>query len=116
MLCLSLIAPAEQQVDDTSQQDYRYDGANPEGRLAGEQSADLEYDQGHHVGETAHIADSAQGPLGVIHLTFDSAHGGEQAAQAADTDCIPLLWQSHRPLKVREGITIPLFCHYTTKY
>ena len=56
-LFLALAALAEEQIEDAGQQDYRRDGADTKNRLAGEQAADLEYDQGHHIGKAAHIAE-----------------------------------------------------------
>ena len=47
----ALIALAKQQVKDARQQDRRRNGAGAERRLAGEQAADLKYNQGHRVAQ-----------------------------------------------------------------
>ena len=60
MLPLALPAPAEQQVDHAGQQGNGHNGADAEGRLTGEQPAELEYDEGHNIGKDAHIADGGR--------------------------------------------------------
>src|SRR5699024_4447027 len=68
---------AHQQVEDACQQHRRHDGKDVEAHFAGDQAAQLVDDQGHHIGEHAHVADGKGGPAGVVHLPLDGAHGGK---------------------------------------
>ena len=72
----------EQQVHNAHNQDHGHHSADAEGDLAGDEAADLIDNQGDHIGEHAHIADGKGGPLGVVHLPLDGAHGRETGAHS----------------------------------
>ena len=74
---LALPVGPEQQVHHGRQAQEGDHRPHAEGRLTGEEPADLVDHHGHHVGEAAHVADGAQGPLPVVHLPLDGAHGRE---------------------------------------
>src|SRR5699024_4473946 len=65
-----LVVPVlpEQHVEDARQEEEGDDRPDAEGGHAADEAADLVDDHGGDIGEAAHVADGAQGPLPVVHL------------------------------------------------